>query len=176
MTMTTQAPPSTTAAKKTAPSRSTAGASAAAATAPGSRLKMIDQLQKSMLDLDLADSDDLREFCEAVRKLLHFLGVTVAMAAGQMKVHARRAAKEAADGGLTVRQRIVLRTVLRKVGRKLDAVADDCGDGAAEAVGAWSAMEEFIQDVEDGGDGKMTRQKRKTNARGSGFNVRIGNK
>lgn len=170
MTTPTTTPP----AKKAAPSRT--AAAPAAAAAPGSRLKMIDQLQKSMLDLDLADSDDLREFCEAVRKLLHFLGVTVAMAAGQMKVHARRAAKEAADGGLTVRQRIVLRTVLRKVGRKLDAVADDCGDGAAEAVGAWSAMEEFIQDVEDGGDGKMTRAKRKTNARGSGFHVRTGSK
>lgn len=167
-TPTTTTPP----AKKAAPSRT----APAAAAAPNSRLKMIDQLQKSMLDLDLADSDDLREFCEAVRKLLHFLGVTVAMASGQMKVHARRAAKEAADGGLSVRQRVVLRAVLRKVGRKLDAVADDCGDGAAEAVGAWSAMEEFIQDVEDGGDGKMTRAKRKANPRGSGFKVHIGSK
>lgn len=170
------ATPTTTGApaKKATPSRSTTGA--AAGTAPNSRLKMIDQLQRSMLELDLADSDDLREFCEAVRKLLHFMGVTVAMAAGQMKVHARRAAREAADGGLTVRQRVVLRTVLRKVGRKLDAVADDCGDGAAEAVGAWSAMEEFIQDVEDGGDGKMTRTKRKGSQRGSGFTVRTGGK
>lgn len=139
-----------------------------------SRLSMIDQLQRSMLDLDLANSDDLREFCEAIRKLLHFLGVTVAMAAGQMKVHARRAAREAADGGLTVKQRIVLRTVLRKVGKKLDAVADDCGDGAAESVAAWSYMDNFIQDIEDGGSGRPSRARR--GSRGSGFTVNRGGK
>lgn len=139
-----------------------------------SRLSMIDQLQRSMLDLDLANSDDLREFCEAIRKLLHFLGVTVAMAAGQMKVHARRAAREASDGGLTVKQRIVLRSVLRKVGKKLDAVADDCGDGAAESVAAWSYMDNFIQDIEDGGTGRPSRARR--GGRGSGFTVNRGGK
>jgi hypothetical protein len=139
-----------------------------------SRLSMIDQLQRSMLDLDLANSDDLREFCEAIRKLLHFLGVTVAMAAGQMKVHARRAAREASDGGLTVKQRIVLRSVLRKVGKKLDAVADDCGDGAAESVAAWSYMDNFIQAIEEGGTGRPSRARR--GGRGSGFTVNRGGK
>lgn len=164
--MTTHAPPNTSKEKT----------SSATEKAPNSRLKMIDQLQKSMLELDLADSDDLREFCEAVRKLLHFMGVTVALAAGQMQVHARRAAKEAADGSLSVRQRVVLRTVLRKVGRKLNAVADDCGDGAAEAVGAWSVMETFIQDVEEGGDGKPSRSRRNSQKRGTGFHVNVGSR
>ena len=139
-----------------------------------SRLSMIDQLQRSMLDLDLANSDDLREFCESIRKLLHFLGVTVAMAAGQMKVHANRTAREAADGRLSVKQRIVLRTVLKKIGRKLDAVADDCGDGAAEAVAAWSFMDSFIQDIEDGGSGRPSRARR--SGRSSGFTVNHGSK
>lgn len=168
---------STPAPAKKATSSRTTGGQTAASGAPQSRMKMIDQLQHSMLELDLADSDDLREFCEAIRKLLHFMGVTVAMAAGQMKVHARRSAKEAAEGGLSVRQRVVLRTVLRRVGRKLDAVADDCGDGAAEAVSAWSVMEEFITDVEEGGDGKMTGAKRKARRGGvTGFKVNVGSK
>lgn len=167
----------TTPAKTTAaPRKATASKTAApaAASAPDSRLKMIDQLQRSMLELDLADSDDLHEFCEAVRKLLHFMGVTVAMSAGQMKVHARRAAKEAS--GLDIKQRGVLRWVLRKVGRKLDAVADHCGDGAANAVEAWSAVEEFIADVEAGGSGRMTRSDRKARGGGGGFTIRTGSK
>lgn len=161
--------------KATQPTRRATATAPAAGDAPTSRLKMIDQLQRSMLELDLADSDDLREFCEAVRKLLHFMGVTVAMASGQMKVHARRAAKESADG-LDLKQRGVLRWVLRKIGRKLDSVADHCGDGAANAVEAWSAMEEFISDVEAGGDGRMTRAKRKNSPAGTGFRVNRGSK
>lgn len=167
--MTTPAPAKTAARKTTAPK-----AAPAAASAPTSRLKMIDQLQNSMLELDLADSDDLHEFCEAVRKLLHFMGVTVAMAAGQMKVHARRAAKEAGD--LDMKQRGVLRWVLRKVGRKLDAVADHCGDGAANAVEAWTAVEEFVADVEAGGSGRMTRAGRKARGAGGSFKINTGSK
>lgn len=165
--MTTTGTENKTSTEKTKP----AGTEKQAAT---SRLSMIDQLQRSMLDLDLANSDDLREFCEAIRKLLHFLGVTVAMAAGQMKVHARRTAREAADGNLSMKQRIVLRTVLRKVGRKLDAVADDCGDGAAEAVSAWSYMDNFIQDIEEGGNGRPSRARR--GSRSSTFTVNHGGK
>jgi len=165
-------PTKTTAPRKTAATKT--AATGPAASAPDSRLKMIDRLQQSMLELDLADSDDLHEFCEAVRKLTHFTGVTVAMAAGQMKVHARRAAKEA--GHLDAKQRGVLRWVLRKVGRKLDSCADHCGDAASNAVEAWSAVEEFIADVEAGGSGRMSRTDRKNRGGGGAFQIRTGSK
>lgn len=171
-------PPSGTA--KTTAARTTKTAAprtpAAASKASTGRLKMMEDLQNSIMELDLSSTDDLREFCEAVRKLLHFVGVTVSMAAGQMKVHARRQARRDSDGVLDTRQRLVLRGVLMKVGRMLEASANHAGDGAVSAIKAWSEMEVFIADVQEGGTGKVTRQQRKANDKGSSFHVNLGSK
>lgn len=162
------------AARKTAAApRSTAAKTAAApadkSASSASRTAMLDRLSNSILELDLSDSDDLREFCEAVRKLLHFTGVTVAMASGQMTAHARRAARQ--DTDLDLRQRGVLRFILRKCGRKLNSAADHCGDAAANVVEAWSVVEEFIADVEAGGTGRMSRADRKERGAGGSFKI-----
>lgn len=114
----------------------------------GSRGQSLAQLANAVGSIEISNQDDLREFCDAYRGLLHHLAVSAVMAAGQLKAGARAQARQTKNGMMTPGQRLKLEASLKLIGRHLNAVGQDCAAGAGEAVKAWKRMETLLDELE----------------------------
>lgn len=114
----------------------------------GSRGQSLAQLAQSIGDLEISNQDDLRQFCDAVRAVLHHLAVSTVMAAGQLKAGARAQARQTKSGMMTPGQRVRLEATLKLIGRDLNATAQSCAAGAGGAVKAWKRMESLLDELE----------------------------
>jgi hypothetical protein len=116
-----------------------AAAPQAAPAAGGSTLA---ELVKKIEMIELTDQHDFNDFCEAGRRLCHYLAVQVALASGQIDAGARQMAKQNATMGV---MGFDVRRDLRAVSRKMSGAADHLGDAAGDFVAAWHAMEKLLE-------------------------------
>jgi hypothetical protein len=106
---------------------------------------MLTRLTAALEQVEIHDQHDLHEFLEALRMLCHYLAVQVALASGEINAGAREMAKQQATMGMVG---MGMRSRIRSVTKKIDAAADHLGDAAADAVGAWRAMEALLAELE----------------------------
>lgn len=83
--------------------------------------------------------DAFREYCEAGRKVAHYLTVETAGAEGEVKAELRRQLKVLGVGNWRY-----MRKVLNRIGR----ASDHLGDAASDFIGAYLAAVELITEVE----------------------------
>jgi hypothetical protein len=83
--------------------------------------------------------DAFREYCEAGRKVGHYMAVEVAGAGGEVKGELKRQLKVLKVGNWRY---------TRKVLRRLDNASDHLGDAASDFVGAYHALTELVAEVE----------------------------
>jgi hypothetical protein len=83
--------------------------------------------------------DAFRDYCEAGRKVSHYLAVEVAGAGGEVKGELKRQLKALKVGNWRF---------TRKVLRKLDNASDHMGDAASDFIQAYHAAVELIVEVE----------------------------
>jgi hypothetical protein len=104
---------------------------------------------------DLDDfADAFREYCEAGRKIAHYLTVQVAGAHGEVQGEVKRHLKALKVGNWRD---------TRKMLRKLDNAGDHFGDAAADYISAYKALIEMIMDVQS----KLAEKAAKAKAAGS---------
>lgn len=125
----------------TGPARTAArGAKSTTAARTPTPADKLDALIKAMDDIELADQHDLNTFCEAGRKLSHYLAVVTALAAGELEAGAKEMAK-ANGGGFTGAFK------MRRVTRKLNGAADHFGSAAGAFVATWSEFERVFEEM-----------------------------
>lgn len=142
----------------TAPSRSTAKKTAAApkgTTLSGAQAsgqasqKSLQQHLVTLTECDVMDPQGLYEFCEAMRVLATAEAFFAHVASTQLDHAARKAARDAGDGRLTLAQKTKLRIVLRRISRQVNSgVAEALLDAAKSAVKAYGLMQEFADECE----------------------------
>lgn len=115
----------------------------------GTRNQSIAQLAQSIGSMELSNQDDLHAFCEAYRAILNYLAVSAHLAEGQLKASARAQAKQAQTGWMTPAQALKLGSTLRRVGKDLTSLANNCVAGAADAVKAWRRFETLLDELEN---------------------------
>lgn len=115
----------------------------------GTRGQNIAQLAQSIGDMELSNQDDLHAFCEAYRAILNYLAVSAHLAEGQLKASARAQARQAKTGWMTPAQALKLGNTLRRVGKDLTSLANNCVAGAADAVKAWRRFETLLDELEN---------------------------
>jgi hypothetical protein len=138
------------AARKATPSASASGASRSSG---GSKL---DALIKAIDDIEIADQHDLNAFCEAGRKLAHYLAVQTALAGGEIEAGVKEMAKN--SGG----SRWSMTGKIRRVTKRLYNAADHFGSAGADFVGAWTTFEQVFADLLEASESKTKTHKRFT--------------
>jgi hypothetical protein len=99
----------------------------------------IEALVKAMDEVGLSDQHDLNEFCEAGRKLSHYLAVQSALAAGELTSGARDMAKLGHQWAAAWK--------MKRVTKHLEASADHFASAASGFVSAWSTFEQVYADI-----------------------------
>jgi hypothetical protein len=111
----------------------------------------------------------LHEFLESWRALHSGLAFAAYTASSQLTAAIRKGARDAADGRLTLTQKMELAHVLRRTAKLMDGTMAEAALASAKgAVTAWSKMEDFLDKLESDGIDRPHR-------RGSGgFNTHGG--
>lgn len=139
-------PRKTAAAPPTHAGHTTSGAAGAGA-APTQ--KSLEQHLVTVAEGEVMDPTALYEWLESLRALTSGLSFMVHAAASQLEAAARKGAKGAADGRLTLRQKAELMLVLKRMGKRLDqGAAEDLLTCATNAVKTYALMEEFLENLE----------------------------
>lgn len=152
--MTTAAtPPSTGAArtaKRTVSKPPPAGHTTSGAVPTGpARQVSLEQYLSTVAEGDVMSPQGLYEFLEAMRALSSGLAFFTHSAAAQLESAARKGARDAADGRLTLVQKAKLQLVLRRIGKRLNSgVSEDFLAAASSAVKTYALMEEFLEEIE----------------------------
>lgn len=152
--MTTAAtPPSTGAArtaKRTVSKPPPAGHTTSGATPQGAaRQTSLEQHLSTVAEADVMSPQGLYEFLEAMRSISSGLAFFTHAAAAQLESAARKGARDAADGRLTLAQKVKLQVLLRRIGKRLNSgVSEDFLAAATNAVKTYALMEEFLEEIE----------------------------
>jgi hypothetical protein len=128
------------------------------------------QALKTVEEGDVLSTTGLHAFLEAWRSLQTGLAFMAHAAATQMDAAMRQGAKNAADGRLTLQQKVELQRVLRNIRKDMDArMAEECLMSARAAVQAYGRMASFLDSLESD---NVTRPHRRSNGRG--FTLDVG--
>lgn len=139
-----------------APAARKAPASASRSSGGSSGGSKLDALIKAIDDIEIADQHDLNAFCEAGRKLAHYLAVQTALAGGEIEAGVKEMAKN--SGG----SRWSMTGKIRRVTKRLYNAADHFGSAGADFVGAWTTFEQVFADLLEASESKTKTHKRFT--------------
>lgn len=157
-----------TAAAPRRPVGSTTTGPAAGAVQP--QRMTLDQHLKTVAECEVMTPAELYTYLESLRSLCSGLAFFVHTAASQLDAAARKGARDAADGRMTLAQKAKQKIVLRRMGRLLKAGTSDALLAAAtSAVKSWGVMQEFLDELES-----LSVQRPHRSARG-GFDFFGGN-
>lgn len=158
-------PRKTAAASPTHAGHTTSGAAGAGA-APTQ--KSLEAHLVTVAEGEVMDPTALYEWLESLRALSSGLSFMVHAAASQLEAAARKGAKDSTDGRLTLRQKVELAKVLRRMGKRLDnGAAEDLLACATGAVKTYSLLEDFLENLESDTVARPHRNQR------GGFNLGI---
>lgn len=134
----------TTSARRPAGNTTTGAAPQAAATQKSLQAHMV-----TVAECDVMDPQGLYEFIESLRAVCTGLSFFAHSAGSQLEAAARKGARDAADGRLTLVQKTKLKVILRKMGRRMDGVvSDDLLAAATSAIKTYSLLEDFLEEIE----------------------------
>lgn len=147
--MTTSTPSGTSAARPAA-KKAAAHTTSGAAAAPGTpSQKSMEQHLVTVAEADVMSPQGLYEFLESLRAVSSGLSFFTHSAASQLEAAARKGARDAADGRLTLVQKAKLQLVLRRTSKRLNSgVAEDFLAAATGAVKAYALLEDFLEEIE----------------------------
>lgn len=144
--------PGAAAPKKTAsaPRRAPAGNTTSGAQAAGKPTqRSLEQHLAVIAEGDVMDPQGLYDFLESIRALASGLAFFVHSGASQLESAARKGARDAGDGRLTLAQKAKLQLVLRRMGSQLNrGAAEDLLAVATGAVKTYALLEAFLDEVE----------------------------
>lgn len=111
--------------------------------------KSLEQHLAVVAEGDVMSPGDLYQWLESLRALTSGLSFMVHAGAAQLEAAARKGAKNSTDGRLTLRQKVELAAVLKRMGRRLDqGAAEDLLTCATSAVKVYALLEEFLDNLE----------------------------
>lgn len=144
--MTTPAPRASTRKTAAPPTGSTTtGAQAQANTTQ----KSMQQHLVTVAECEVMDPQGLYTFLESLRALTSGLAFFSHAASSQLEAAARKGAKNSNDGRMTLKQKMDLQRVLRRMGRELDnRIAEDLLAAATGSVKTYALMEAFLDELE----------------------------
>lgn len=103
----------------------------------------------TIAECDVMDPQGLYEFIESLRAVCTGLSFFAHSAGSQLESAARKGARDAADGRLTMLQKGKLKIVLKKMGRRMDGVvSEDLLAAATSASKTYSLLEDFLEEIE----------------------------
>lgn len=148
--MTTSAPSGTGTARPAAAKKTAAHTTSGAAAAPGTpSQKSMEAHLVTVAEADVMSPQGLYEFLESLRAVSSGLAFFTHSAASQLESAARKGARDAADGRLTLGQKAKLQLVLRRIGKRLNSgVSEDFLAAATGAVKTYALMEAFLEEIE----------------------------
>lgn len=136
------------AAKKTA--ARPAGTTTTGAAASGEPTqKSVQQHLATIGEGQVMDPQGLYEFLESIRAVSTALAFFTHSAATQLESAARKGARDAGDGRLTLAQKAKLQLLLRRIGQRMNRqVSEDFLAAATGAVKTYALMEDFLEEIE----------------------------
>lgn len=105
---------------------------------------------------ELSDQHDLHDFLEAGRSLCRELSVYAELAAGELEAGAKEMMRGTGHRGLFG---LDIRMKVRRVTKKLSAVADDLAAASAGCVSTWKAFEKEFEEELNGSKTQVTKPK-----------------
>ena len=111
--------------------------------------KSLEHHLATIAECEVMDPQGLYEFLESVRAVTSGLAFFVHTASTQLESAARKGAKDSTDGRMTLRQKVELAKVLRRMGRQLSrGTAEDLLSAATSVVKTYALMQEFLDNLE----------------------------
>lgn len=107
----------------------------------GGRKDLVELIRK-FTDQELANQNDLHQFCETGRALMHRLAVEVHLAAGELTAGAKEMGRQNRAWGAVFK--------MRRVTKHLEKIAGSLADDAADFVRTWHAFEGAFGDLLNG--------------------------
>lgn len=116
------------------------GHPASASTGSGS----IDQMVKSLDQIELTDQHTLHAFLQAGRALAHKIAVETSMAAGELTAGGKEMAR---GSGNPLLMGIDVRMKLRRVTKRMEAAAEHMAQAAGEYSASWAVFEREFGEI-----------------------------
>lgn len=106
--------------------------------------KTIDQMVKSLDQIELTDQHTLHQFLQAGRALAHKIAVETSMASEELAAGGKEMAKGSGNPFL---MGLDVRLSMRRVTKRLEAAADHMAQAAAEYTATWAVFEREFGDA-----------------------------